>query len=116
MPPWKVLDQKEQRWLGLMLDVVKGEQRVGRGSKAAKRLEIGPSEWEPAVPVVVVVVPVELVERMVLVMHVAKKVDGVEVALAWSQEPASEVVLGRRVGESRRLVPVEDVLACDVAT
>ena len=67
-------------------------------------------------PVVVVVVPVELVERMVLVMHVAKKVDGVEVALAWSQEPASEVVLGRRVGESRRLVPVEDVLACDVAT
>ena len=46
MPPWKVLDQKEQRWLGLMLDVAKGEQRVERGSKAAKRIESGPSEWE----------------------------------------------------------------------
>ena len=87
-----------------------------RGSKAAKRLESGPSEWEPAGPVVVVVVPAELVELMVLVMHVAKRVDGGEVVLAWSQMPASEVVLGRRVCESQRLVPVEDVLAWDVAT
>ena len=40
-----------------MLDVAKGEQRVERGSKAAKRLENGPSGWEPAGAVVVVVVP-----------------------------------------------------------
>ena len=34
--------------------VVKGELLVGKWSKAAKRLEIDPSEWESAVPVVVV--------------------------------------------------------------
>ena len=101
MPPWKVLDQKEQRWLGLMLDVAKGEQRVGRGSKAAKRLESGPSEWELAGLVVEVVVPAELVEPMALVMHVAKRVDGGKVVLAWSQMPASEVVLDRRVCEAQ---------------
>ena len=93
--------------------VVKGELLVGKGSKVAKRLEIGPSEWESAAPVVVV--PAERVERMLLVMWVAKKVDGVEVVLAWAQVPASEVVVGRRVCESRRLVPVEDGLAGDVA-
>ena len=87
----------------LMLDVrvVKGELLVGKGSKVAKRLEIGPSEWESAVPVVVV--RAERVERMAPVMKVAKKVDGVEVVLVWSQVPASEVVLGRRVCESRRI-------------
>ena len=86
-----------------MLDVrvVKGELLVGKGSKVAKRLEIGPSEWESAVPVVVV--RAERVERMAPVMKVAKKVDGVEVVLVWSQVPASEVVLGRRVCESRRI-------------
>ena len=31
VPPWRVVDQKEQRWLGLMLDVAKGEQRVEEG-------------------------------------------------------------------------------------
>ena len=44
--------------------VVKCEPLVGKGSKVAKRLEIGPSEWESAVPVVVV--PAERVERVVL--------------------------------------------------
>ena len=43
MPAWKVLGQKEQRWLGLMLDVVKGEQRVGRGSEAAKLVPVNGS-------------------------------------------------------------------------
>ena len=92
--------------------VVKCEPLVGKGSKVAKRLEIGPSEWESAVPVVVV--PAESVERVVLVMWAAKEVDGVEVVLAWAQVLASEVV-GRRVCEPRRLVPVEDGLASDVA-
>ena len=46
--------------------VVKGELLVGKGSKVAKRLEIGPGEWESAVPVVVV--PAERVEQVVLVM------------------------------------------------
>ena len=45
-----------------------------RGSKAAKRLESGPSERELAGLVVVVVVLAELVEPMALVMHVAKRV------------------------------------------
>ena len=77
-----------------MLDVraVKG---VGKGSKVAKCLEIGPSEWESAGPVVVV--PAELVARMTPVMKFAKIVDGVEVVLALAQVPASEVVLGKRV-------------------
>ena len=70
-PPWRVLDQKEQRWLGLRLDVAKGEQRVERGSKAAKRLEGGLHEQELAGLVVVVVVLAELVEPMGLVMPVA---------------------------------------------
>ena len=113
MPPWKVLDQKEQWWVGLILDVVKSEPRVERGRKAAKRLESSPSEWEPAGPVVVVVVPGEL---MALVVHVAKRMDGVEVVLAGSQMPASDVVLGMRVCESQRVVLVEDVLAWDMAT
>ena len=96
-----------------MLDVraVKG---VGKGSKVAKCLEIGPSEWESAGPVVVV--PAELVARMTPVMKFAKIVDGVEVVLALAQVPASEVVLSKRVCGSRKLVPVEDVLACGVAT
>ena len=63
-----------------------------------------------------VVVLVELVEPMALVMRVAKRVDGGKVVLAWSQMPASEVVLDRRVCEAQKLVPVEDVLAWDVAT
>ena len=62
----------------------------------------------------VVVVPAESVERGVLVMWAAKEVDGVEVVLAWAQVLASEVG-GRRVCEPRRLVPVEDGLASDVA-
>ena len=96
-----------------MLDVraVKG---VGKGSKVAKCLEIGPSEWESAGPVVVV--PAELVERRTPVMKFAKRVDGVEVVLALAQVSASEVVLGKRVCGSRKLVAVEDVLACGVAT
>ena len=100
-----------------MLDVraVKGELLVGKGSKVAKCLEIGPSEWESAGPVVVVV-PAELVARMTPVMKFAKIVDGVEVVLALAQVPASEVVLSKRVCGSRKLVPVEDVLACGVAT
>ena len=77
--------------------VVKCEPLVGRGSKVAKRLEIGPNEWESAVPVVVV--PAERVERVVLVMWAAKEVGGVEVVLAWAQGPASEVVVGRLVCE-----------------
>ena len=85
-----------------------------KGVRLPNALRLVPSEWESAVPVVVV--PAERVERMVLVMWVAKKVDGVEVVLAWAQVPASEVVVGRRVCESRRLVPVEDGLAGDVAT
>ena len=60
--------------------VVKGELLVGKWSEAAKRLEIDPSEWESAVPVVVVFAA--HLERVVLVMHVALKADGVEVALA----------------------------------
>ena len=46
MPPWKALGQKEQWWLRLMFDVrvVKDELLVGKRSKVAKRLEIGPSE------------------------------------------------------------------------
>ena len=116
MPPWKVLDHQEQWWLGLILDVAKSEPQRERGRKAAKRLESGPSERELAGSVVVVVVPGELVELMALVVHVAKRMDGVEVVLAGSQMPASEVVLGTRVCESQRLAPVEDVLAWDVAT
>ena len=41
--------------------------------------------------------------------------DGVEVVLAWAQVPAFEAGVGRRVCEPRRLVPVEDGLAGDVA-
>ena len=48
-----------------------------------------------------VVVLVELVEPMALVMRVAKRVDGGKVVLAWSQMPASEVVLDRRVCEAQ---------------
>ena len=116
MPPWKVLDHQEQWWLGLMFDVAKGEPQGERGRKAAKRLEIGPSEREHAGSVVAVVVPGELVELLALVVHVAKRMDDVEVVLAGSQMSASEVVLGTRVCESQRLVLVEDVLAWDVAT
>ena len=115
-PPWRVLDQKEQRWLGLRLDVAKGEQRVERGSKAAKRLEGGLHEQELAGLVVVVVVLAELVEPMGLVMPVAKRVGGGKVVLAWFQMSASEVVLDMHVCEVQKLVPVEDVLAWDVAT
>ena len=97
-----VLEQKEQRWVGLMLDVAEGEQRVERGSKAAKRLEGGLREQE--------------LELMGLVMPVAKRVDGGKVVLAWFQMPASEVALDMHVCEVQRLVPVEDVLAWDVAT
>ena len=43
MPPWKALDQREPWWLRLMFDErVKGALLVGKGSKVAKRLEIGP--------------------------------------------------------------------------
>ena len=87
-----------------------------RGSKAAKRLEGGLREQELAGLVVVVAVLAELVELMGLVMPVAKRVDGGKVVLAWFQMPASEVVLDRYVCEVQRLVPVEDVLAWDVAT
>ena len=48
-------------------------------------------------------------------MWAAQEVGGVEVVLAWAQVPASEVVVGRRVCEPRRSVPVEDGLASDVA-
>ena len=116
MPPWKVVDHQEQWWLGLMLDVVKSEPQGERGRKAARRLESGPSEREHAGPVVVVVVPGVLVELKALVVHVAKRMDGVEVVLAGSQMPASDVVLGMRVCESQRVVLVEDVLAWDMAT
>ena len=115
VPPRGVLEPKEQRWVGLMLDVAKGEQRVERGSKAAKRLESGLRERELAGLVVVVVVLAELMEPMGLAMHVVKRVDGGKIALAWSQRPASEVVLDGRVCEVPKLVPVEDVLAWDVA-
>ena len=70
--------------------------------------------------VVAVVVPGLLEEGMTLVVHVVmdveKRVDEIEVAWAESQMPAVEVVLGRRVRGSQRLVLVENVLAWDVAT
>ena len=67
----------------------------------------------------VVVVPVELVEAMTSVMEeveIAKMVDGVEVVLVLVQMPATEMVLGRRVRGSRKLVLVEDAAAGEVAT
>ena len=91
VPPRGVLEQKEQRWVGLMLDVATGEQRVERGSKAAKRLEGGLREQE--------------LELMGLVMPVAKRVDGGKVVLAWFQMPATEVVLDMHVCEVQKLVP-----------
>ena len=66
-----VLEPKEQRWVGLMLDVAMGEQQVERESMAAKRLEGGLHEQELAGYVVVVEVLAELVEPMGLVMPVA---------------------------------------------
>ena len=69
--------------------------------------------------VLVVVVPVELVEAMTSVMEeveIAKMVDGVEVVLVLVQMPATEMVLGRRVRGSRKLVLVEDAAAGEVAT
>ena len=103
-----------------MFGAVMGEPPTERGRKAAKRLEIGPSEREPVGAVVAVVVPGALEERMTLVVHVVmdveKRVDEIEVVWAESQMPAVEVVLGRRVRESQRLVLVENVLAWDVAT
>ena len=114
------LDRLRQWWLGLMFGAVMGEPPTERGRKAAKRFEIGPSEREPVGAVVAVVVPGALEERMTLVVHVVmdveKRVDEIEVVWAESQMPAVEVVLGRRVWESQRLVLVENVLAWDVAT
>ena len=114
------LDRLRQWWLGLMFGAAMGEPPMERGRKAAKRLEIGPSEREPVGSVVAVVVPGSLEERMTLVVHVVmdveKRVDEIEVAWAESQMPAVEVVLGRRVRGSQRLVLVENVLAWDVAT
>ena len=103
--------------VGLMLDVATGEQRVERGSKAAKRLEGGLHEQELAGLVVVVAVLAELVKPMGLVMPVAKRVGGGKGVLAWFQMSASEVVLDNmHVCEVQKLVPVEDVLVWDVAT
>ena len=87
-----------------------------RGSKAAKRLESGPSERELAGLVVVVVVLAELVEPMALVMHVAKRV--VE-RLCWHGLKCLHLRwcwIGVCVCEVQKLVPVKDVLAWDVAT
>ena len=95
------LDRLRQWWLGLMFGAATGEPPTERGRKAAKRLEIGPSEREPVGSVVAVVVPGSLEERMTLVVHVVmdveKRVDEIEVVWAGSQMPAAEVVLGRRV-------------------
>ena len=49
-------------------------------------------------------------------VEIAKMVDGVEVALVLVQVIATEVVLGRRVHGSRRLVTVGGAAAGDVAT
>ena len=110
------LDRLRQWWLGLMFGAVMGEPPTERGRKAAKRLEIGPSEREHVESAVAVLVPGALEELMTLVVHVVKRVDEIEVVWAGSQMPAAEVVLGMRVRESQRLVLVENVLAWDVAT
>ena len=99
-----------------MLGAAKGEPQKERGRKAAKRLEIGPSEREHVESAVAVLVPGALEELMALVVHVVKIVDEIEVGLAGSQMPAAEVVLGMRVWESQRLILVENVLEWDVAT
>ena len=110
------LDRPRQWWLGLMFGAAMGEPPKERGKKAAKRLEIGPSEREHVGSVVAVLVPGGREELMTLVVHVVKRVDEIEVVWAGSQMPAAEVVLGMRVRESQRLVLVENVLAWDVAT
>ena len=94
-----------------MFGAAMGEPPKERGRKAAKRLE-----REHVGSVVAVLVPGALEELMTLVVHVVKRVDEIEVALAGSQMPAAEVVLGMRVWESQRLVLAENVLAWDVAT
>ena len=79
-----------------MFGAAMGEPPMERGRKAAKRLEIGPSEREPVGSVVAVVVPGSLEERMTLVVHVVMHV--VKRAVG-SQMPAAEVVLGVRARE-----------------
>ena len=95
------------------VNAVTGEPLVERGSKVAKCLVNGPSEWE--LVVLVVVVPVELVEAMTPV-EIARMVGGVEVVLVLVQMPATEMVLGRRVRGSRKSVLVDDAAAGEVAT
>ena len=79
-----------------MSNAARVEQLVGRPKKAAKRLEIGPSELGHVELMVVAVVPGKLVERVALVVHVVKMVYEGKVAVerAGSQMPASEVALG----------------------
>ena len=89
------------------VNAVTGEPLVERGSKVAKCLVNGPSEWE--------LVVLELVEAMTPV-EIARMVGGVEVVLVLVQMPATEMVLGRRVRGSRKSVLVDDAAAGEVAT
>ena len=91
------------------MESVRDESLVGKGSKAAKRLEIDPSAWKSGL------VAAEFAERIVLVVHVVEKLDGVEIVLALAQMIGSEVVSERSVHETRKWAPVEGALACDVA-
>ena len=102
------LDRLRQWWLGLLFGAVMGEPPTERGRKAAKRLEIGPSEREPVGALVAVVVPLcmwKLIKR--LRIKICKSWDKRTMhkpdIMTWEYRKSSEILVGSPSFIARRL-------------